>query len=291
MTRSGKSETLGRHTVEPFVEVHPSDAHSRGLTDGGLARVESPHGSAVMRVVVSRAQKRGTLFSPIHWSAENASAGRIGAVVHPVTDPYSGQPDSKRTPVAISPVEAACHGFILSRDPIAMPDMVYWARTRIGQGWGYSVALHDRAGRGWNAWTAALFGADPAELIELDDRAGRSYRAALVRDGRLDACGFFSKSAGLPSWEWLKRQFAIDGLDSRARGSLLAGRPADGADPGPTVCACFAVGLNDILTTIREQRLTSVEAVGAALKAGTNCGSCLPEIKRIVSDAAVPASV
>ena len=289
MTRSGKSETLGQHTVEPFVEVHPSDAHSRRLPDGGLARIESTYGSAVVRVVVSRAQKRGTLFAPIHWSAENASAGRIGALVHPVTDPHSGQPDAKRTRVAIAPLDAAYYGFILSRGPIAMPHMLYWARTRIGQGWGYSVALDGASDRNWNEWTAALLDADPAELIELDDRAGSSYRAALVRDGRLDACGFFSTGADLPSWEWLKRQFLIDELDGRARETLLAGRAADGTDPGRTVCACYAVGLNEIVATIRERRLTSVEAVGAALKAGTNCGSCQPEIHRILSDVSVPA--
>jgi assimilatory nitrate reductase catalytic subunit len=45
------------------------------------------------------------------------------------------------------------------------------------------------------------------------------------------------------------------------------------------------VGKNKIIDAIREQRLGSVEAVGELLKAGTNCGSCLPEIKALLRQA------
>ena len=72
-------------------------------------------------------------------------------------------------------------------------------------------------------------------------------------------------------------------MDAAARLSLLAGRPARGqSDAGEIVCACFAVGLNTIRDTLRGGRIESVEALGAALKAGTNCGSCLPELARIL---------
>jgi len=53
---------------------------------------------------------------------------------------------------------------------------------------------------------------------------------------------------------------------------------------GKTVCACFNVGINTIIEAIRQQKLVSVEAIGKALQAGTNCGSCLPELKEILRD-------
>ncbi|CAN8139956.1 hypothetical protein THIOSC15_1980025 [uncultured Thiomicrorhabdus sp.] len=53
-------------------------------------------------------------------------------------------------------------------------------------------------------------------------------------------------------------------------------------DVGPTVCSCFGIGLNTIVEAISEQKLTSVEAIGQALKAGTNCGSCVPELTEIL---------
>ena len=54
-------------------------------------------------------------------------------------------------------------------------------------------------------------------------------------------------------------------------------------DCGRTVCACFGVGEKTILKAIREHRLTSAADVGKHLKAGTNCGSCVAEIKTLLA--------
>ena len=59
--------------------------------------------------------------------------------------------------------------------------------------------------------------------------------------------------------------------------------PADRPDPGPMVCSCFGVGVNTILAAIEDGGLVSVDEVGAALQAGTNCGSCRPEITGLLS--------
>jgi len=59
---------------------------------------------------------------------------------------------------------------------------------------------------------------------------------------------------------------------------------------GPIVCACFSVGLATIRDAIQSGAATSVDAIGQALRAGTNCGSCLPELKRIVADPAAEAT-
>ena len=72
--------------------------------------------------MVSDRQRRGSLFAPIHWSDATASAARIGDLVMPETDRYSGQPDAKATPAAIAPVAFAFRGFALTRAPIALPD-------------------------------------------------------------------------------------------------------------------------------------------------------------------------
>ena len=107
MTRTGLSPRLGAHLPEPFVEVHPDDAAAHGLTHGGFARVSSPYGACVLKVVVSEGQQRGSLFAPIHWSDETASSARVGELVTPANDPYSGQPEAKATPAAIAPVAFA----------------------------------------------------------------------------------------------------------------------------------------------------------------------------------------
>jgi assimilatory nitrate reductase catalytic subunit len=62
------------------------------------------------------------------------------------------------------------------------------------------------------------------------------------------------------------------------------------ADPGPIVCACFAVGLRTLHRAIADRRVTSVAEIGAALRAGTNCGSCIPELNAILRAAQAEAT-
>jgi assimilatory nitrate reductase catalytic subunit len=50
------------------------------------------------------------------------------------------------------------------------------------------------------------------------------------------------------------------------------------------VCACFQVGLDAVRNAIKSGGATSVGDIGRTLRAGTNCGSCLPELKRIIVD-------
>src|SRR6201999_650564 len=123
------SPWLGAHLPEPFVEVHPDDASRHGLADGSFARVTTDHGQCILKVVVSPRQQRGMLFAPIHWSEANASAARVGALVAPFTDPYSGQPESKSTPASIAPYEYVFRGFVLSRKEIDLPQSLWWARA------------------------------------------------------------------------------------------------------------------------------------------------------------------
>jgi assimilatory nitrate reductase catalytic subunit len=52
------------------------------------------------------------------------------------------------------------------------------------------------------------------------------------------------------------------------------------------VCAGFNVGEKTIRTMIEEKGLKTHQEVGACLKAGTHCGSCVPEIKMLLKKAA-----
>ena len=68
------------------------------------------------------------------------------------------------------------------------------------------------------------------------------------------------------------------------RRAVLSGKSTNGiANPGSLICACFGVGLNAIRAALASGTAASVEEIGIALRAGTNCGSCLPELKRIVA--------
>ena len=99
---------------------------------------------AFSEVRLSEGQQRGSLFVPIHWSDETASAARVCELVAPHTDPFSGQPEAKATPAAIAPVAFAYRGFALTRAPFAPPAGTWWARVALGGGIGTLLATNDR---------------------------------------------------------------------------------------------------------------------------------------------------
>jgi assimilatory nitrate reductase catalytic subunit len=287
MTRSGTSPRLGQHLPEPFVEVHPDDAARSGVADGDFARVVTDYGQCTLRVVVSDRQQRGMLFAPIHWSEETSSAARVGALVAPFTDPFSGQPENKATPVAITPYEYVFRGFALSRTPLALPDHAWWARVAVTGGYGYLFA--DNADlAGWQSWLRTIAGDD---LAEYRDLGGGVYRAASFAEDRIEACLFIGPARDAGDWGAVRSLFAASSLSDEQRRMLLSGKSTDGlASAGPIVCACFGVGRSTICDAIAAGAKSPAE-IGARLKAGTNCGSCIPEMKRLIAqtDAVAPA--
>ncbi|MFN3655910.1 MAG: molybdopterin-dependent oxidoreductase [Pseudolabrys sp.] len=281
MTRSGLSARLANHLPEPFVEVHPDDAAAAGLTHGGFARLRSPDGVCVLKVVVTEAQRRGSLFAPIHWSGESASSARIGALVASANDPFSGQPEAKASVASIAPVDFAHRGFVLSRTPLTLPPDSWWTRLSVTHGIGYLIA-GDAAPEAWRARAHGFFSG--AEIAEYSDAPRGQYRMAAFVDGRFDGCLFVGPTNAAPQWDAVKALFESERLADAQRRAVLSGRSSEGlADPGPVVCACFGVGLN-VIRAAMAGGAASVEEIGAALRAGTNCGSCLPELKRIVAD-------
>ncbi len=286
MTRTGKSPRLGAHIEEPFVELAPADARAFGLTDGGLARVTSIHGNATLRVRINDGQQPGSVFAPIHWTGQTSSNARIGALVQPATDPYSGQPELKATPVAVSPVTFGYEGFVVSRRALDAVASAYWVRVSIGGGTGYRVACDTHPERLAVSFAGPI--APGAETVEFSDLAHGVYRSASLVDGRLETCCFLARDRqSLPDWSWIKDLLAADALDVPTRRMLLAGEAPDGAtETGPVVCACFGVGERELRGLIEKGDAATVDEVGARCRAGTNCGSCRPEIKRMIASVA-----
>lgn len=274
MTRTGLSPRLSRHLAEPFLELHPSDAARLDLTPASLAEVCGPHGRAVLRVLVTDRVAPGHPFAPMHWTGETAPSGRIDALVPGTVDPVSGQPALKSATVAIRPFAARWFGFAVSAGAIR-PDCDYWARATLPRGEQAELAGLE-VPQDWTAHARALFGL-PDEPLVLHDRTRGQVRLAFLRDGRLQAALFVA-----PGPVGLSRSH-VAALLGEGGAEALAGRPgADRPDEGALVCACFGIGVNSIVQAIATRRLTSVEAVGQALRAGTNCGSCRPEIRALL---------
>jgi assimilatory nitrate reductase catalytic subunit len=297
MTRTGRSARLAEHVPEPTIDMHPQDALLCGVKEGELARMRSSWGDSVARVRHGGGIARGSVFMPIHWSGRTASDARVGAVVNPAVDPVSGEPEFKHTPVRIEPFGVNWYGFILSRAELPLEDAANWTRIQ-----GTGVVRYELAGRKpfaeAAAWARRLLRVEDeeADWIELEDRNGGVYRAAHLAGGRIEACLFVSQrqdvpAPGSPSRAWLAQMFERDALSPQDRMGLLSGRAREqGADAGPTVCSCFGVGRNTIRIAIEKHGLQDAAAVTACVKAGGNCGSCVPEIRALLAEASFTAS-
>jgi len=285
MTRTGASPRLARHLSEPFIEVNDVDAEQFGVRDGGFADVSTLWGACVLRVIVTDRQPRGQIFAPIHWTDATSSNARIGALVPPFTDPISGQPEAKATPAALAPHAFASQSFLLARRGMEFPSEAWWTRAAIPGGSGYRIASNATI-ENWRALLRDSFsGADRVEYV---DEARGVFRAAGFEGDRLDFVFFIGPNPA-PGWDATLKLFAQDALGAPERRSLLSGRGRDGGgDDGPVICSCFGVGAKAIGAAIA-QGCDSPLAVGAKLRAGTNCGSCIPEIKRLIAARAAAA--
>ena len=279
MTRTGKTARLSAHYAEPFVELHPADAERLNIRRATLVRLSSRHGSAVVRALVTDRQRRGHLFVPMHWTEQFASNGRIDALVTAKVDPVSSQPALKMAVVHAEPVNTRLYGFFVSTGRPQL-DAGYWAIAEAKGG--------IRGELGWfeepadlTAWLRKAFALPATATVQSvrDARSGRSS-FAVFDGGRLIVALYTAPDPVLVSRQWAADLLAVDNLGAVA---VLAGRPgADMPDSGAIVCSCFSVGINTIAAAITEQGCTTVEAVGACTKAGTNCGSCRAEIRGMI---------
>ena len=251
-----------------------------GMKD--FARVATAHGEGIFRVRLNEGQQRGSLFVPIHWNGETASSARACDLVAPHTDPFSGQPEAKATPAAIAPVEFAYRGFALTRAADRAAGGTWWARVAVTGGIGTLLASNDGP-KLWREHARTIDGSDElAEFIDL--RARHLSRRGVPRRPARGAL-FLGPADAAPQWDAVKALFESRGARrDRAPHGAVRPRRRRPAETGPVICACFGVGLNVIRDAIASKSATNVEAIGKALRAGTNCGSCLPELKRIVHE-------
>ncbi len=279
MTRTGKSVRLAGHRPEPLVELHPRDAAQRGIGEGDIAVLESNWGRAVLRVHLSETLRPGEAFAPMHWTAQVSRAGRINAAVNPAVDPVSGQPELKHTPVEIRAFAVRWHGTILARRAIMLPTVAYWTRVKGNGHYAYVVAGDQPIAAARQSLSAALRTANPGPWLE-----GEAGLGAVIADGRLEAVMTLGETREDGARDRLAPFMAIERMTVDQRRALLQG--GDSADRGGEMCACFAVSCAAVETAIA-QGATTLDAVGAATLAGTNCGSCRPEIRQLLRSARV----
>ncbi|WP_368893890.1 molybdopterin-dependent oxidoreductase [Kluyvera ascorbata] len=285
MTRTGSVPKLMQHISQPIVEVAPQDAQHLGLQHGGLSRISSLHGVMVAKVVVTDSQRRGSLFTPMHWNDCFARQGKVNGLVAPVVDPHSGQPESKQTAVRIAPWQPAWQGELYSRDEVPLAGHVTWWR-KAATGLHHLTLCSDRLieqdilawcqQHGWQVQVA-----NAGDLWHL-----------LAWQGEQLMLGFWS-SHRLPEVDdsLVCRAFSEAPQTLADRHALLSGQDLARPAAGKIVCSCFSVGEKTILDAIEKQGCRTAGELGERLKCGTNCGSCVPELKALLASTTIKVTV
>ena len=285
MTRTGKARRLLQHIGEPFVALHPRDARRHRIEDGQLAHVENRLGAIIVRARITTDQRPGELFVPMHWSSPFSARARLGALVPAITDPLSGQPQSKFARVRVTPCAVRWQGFLITRVRHGDPDCLYWSYSPLPGGHLFELAGDDDPDRARRRLATLIGEAGQGEApqwLDLQDPTAGHFRRVAVRDGRLIGALFIHPTGVLPERDWLGGLLQRDRLEDDERRALLGGEAPDGgAGDGPVVCTCFQVGERAIRARI-DAGDRSVEALGRSLRCGTNCGSCLPELKQLL---------
>lgn len=284
-----------QHVAGPIATLHPDDATRQGITPGSLVRLTTPHGTTILPAAIDPAQRPGEVFVPMHWTDGFTAAGPIAHLVGAACDPVSGQPELKATLLVIDPVPAHWRGLMLHAHavrpdgapddaPRGAPRGIHWSRVPLEHGHAFTLVGHEALPHGQvAAFATRLMAAGDAEIIAMVDRSRGVYRYAAMRDGRLMACLYLtSGTSALPSHQALAALMAGPVADVARRTVLAGGGPARQAEK--LVCACFSVGLQTLQAAVTNQHLTTVVEIGAALRAGTNCGSCIPELKEILRE-------
>lgn len=284
MTRTGKSSRLLGHTPTPTLTLNEQDAERLGVLEGQIVDISNAKGNVQLPARISDTVREGNVFANIHWNGEYASNASIDKLVPANLDPLSGQPEFKTVPVSVKPITANGYGYSLSTNKPSLENLLYWVAHPGECGWQVEFALAEYP-KNPLAWVRKEYsnlasqGVDEYEYIDASHGESRYMRVA--HDGTTEII-FIAQSPLNLSREWLQ-----DSLKSNEELAfeLLAGTPGQSQqEKGPIVCACERVGLYEIEQTIAESTEISIEELGKKIGAGVNCGSCRPELTRLIAN-------
>jgi len=312
MSRTGTLARLFGHVAEPAVQMNAQDMARRGLKDGELVHVTSKRGSIVVPVQASAEVAGGQAFIAMHWGPEYlsgiSSTGLPLAGVNALTTsafcPDSKQPELKHAAVKILRAELPWTLLALAWLPAGDALRTREALRRLMVRFPYASCVPFGRERTGVLLRAAAHEAPPDELLatieqllQLDDgdvlryadaKRGQRRAVRLQRSPECTTVAAFLLAGDTRAEAWLKTLLQNE-LPAQDYGRALlqgsAEAPVALAAPSRQVCTCFNVSENAIHAQLQRchgsesERLTQLQQT---LQCGTNCGSCVPELQRLV---------
>ncbi|WP_295479156.1 nitrate reductase [uncultured Pseudomonas sp.] len=299
MSRTGTAARLFGHVSEARLSLSPADMQHQRLEDGELVQVHSRRGSLVVPVVSDDALRPGHAYLPMHWG-DRFLKGGVNCLTLSAFDPLSRQPELKHAGVRVEKAHLPWHFFALIEGDVQQH---LEALRPLCEAFDYlSLSLTGRERpalviRAAHANAAAaellaqidrLLGLDQGPVMAYDDPAHGVGKRVRIEAQRITALRLAGETL---AQDWLQSLWLEGRVDDSLRRWLLA--PLS-REPGRTasqardriLCNCKNVSQSAIEAAIG--RGLDLAELKNQLGCGSQCGSCVPEIKRLINRVAVP---
>ena len=293
MSRTGTVAQLYNHVEEPVVSMNQDDMTRRQLKSGDIVKLSNKRGSLNIRVQQSEEVKPAETFIPMHWGSQFMSGLGVNALMPPTFDKTSKQPELKHTAIKIEKLDLpwqmtvmrACSNLSLIENIRTLLKQFDYATCGLyGRDQGMVVL---RASHHSAPDTAIIQRLDQmlgmvedAPMLNYDDAKRGIHKRILIESGQVTGVKLIGETLAA---DWLKQVMQQGQFTDELRRWALAplsAPPTGQKSRGKIVCNCFDVSENEIIETCEAG--ADFQTLQAKLQCGTNCGSCVPELKRLV---------
>ncbi len=321
MSRTGNLGRLFGHVSEPCVELNPDDMTRLKVKDGDLIELRSRRGMLYAPAKANDAIAKQQAYVAMHWGQEFLSGhdhqGQaitgVNGLTSPRFCPTAKQPELKHAAVQLAgaslPWRLVAVAWLPQDQALQMREALKPLMAEFPFSscvpFGREPSENGKVGVLFRAAAAqacrpetrqqieAILGIEGADLMRYDDnQTAQHRRVKLTKHENGVRVAAFLLAGDISSEEWIRPVLQEEQLaDVYGRALLAPGAtpPVAVASKGRQVCACFNVTEPSILDTLKacpsqsaqsaDQQLTHLQGT---LKCGTNCGSCVPELRKII---------
>ncbi|HHF3008358.1 TPA: nitrate reductase [Vibrio diabolicus] len=273
MTRTGHIAHLAASELEPTVYMNTLSATQNRLKAGQLTKLFQPtsNTSIYAKVAIDESLGFQELFMSMHWAGRYGGESSVNAIINSAKDPISGQPAFKSSYVEVQDAAVKTYGMFIGTqfDSGKFLYSAFQAESNLGI-WRFA---HDKRPK-----KQSFCRTEKSRRITIDIAQGwLAVDYDLVGDVRI------IRSVLVVSSEPIQTDYT--------NFTHLIGKPMElsqlltitqSQSSAKLVCSCFRVTDKQIHDAMEKQDCTSLTPLQNKLKCGTNCGSCVSQIKQMV---------
>jgi assimilatory nitrate reductase catalytic subunit len=293
MSRTGTIAQLYNHVDEPLLSMNESDMQRRQLKDGDIVKLSNKRGELNIRIQTSNEVKPAQTFLPIHWGRQFMNGLGANALMPADVDKISKQPELKHTTIKVEKlnlpwqmtVMRSCHDLTLISQIRQLLSNFDYATCGLHGRENSMVVLrashHEAPDADIVAQLDSLLGmVEGAPMLQYDDAKRSVSKRILVENNQVTGVRLIGETLAA---DWLKQVMQQGAFTDELRKWALAplsAPPTGQKSRGKIICNCYDVSENEIIETC--EMGADLQTLQAKLKCGTECGSCVPELKRLV---------